>query len=109
MMKKSPEKGIISFVTDVIVWNLSGGLGYQLYLCFLAALTMLGIYAYFIQINLGLAATNLSNIVNTTIVNLMKKNTAPLFLFQYSGSLESTWLPPFCIKDFPPGLFGTIR
>jgi molybdopterin-containing oxidoreductase family membrane subunit len=64
MMKQSPEKGIISFVTDVIVWNLSGGLGYQLYLCLLAALTMLGIYAYFVQINLGLAATNLSNIVS---------------------------------------------
>ena len=63
-MTKSSEKGIISFVTDVIVWNLSGGLGFQLWLCFLAALIMVGIYAYFIQINIGLAATNLSNIVS---------------------------------------------
>ncbi len=64
MMKKSPEKGIISFVRDVILWSLSGGIGYQLYLCCLAALMMLGVYAYFIQFNLGLSATNMSNIVS---------------------------------------------
>ena len=64
MIKKSPEKGIISFVTDVIRWNLSGGIVYQIYLCCLAAMVMLGIYAYSVQTHLGLAATNMSDIVS---------------------------------------------
>ena len=61
---KSPVKGIISFVTDVIVWNLSGGIGYQIYLCCLAAMMMLGVYAYSVQTHLGLSATNMSDIVS---------------------------------------------
>jgi len=64
MMEKSPEKGIISFVRDVILWNLSGGIVYQIYLCCLAALVMLGVYAYSVQLSLGLAATNMSDIVS---------------------------------------------
>jgi molybdopterin-containing oxidoreductase family membrane subunit len=64
MMEKSPEKGIISFVSDVILWNLSGGIVYQIYLCCLAALVMLGVYAYSVQTNIGLAATNMSDIVS---------------------------------------------
>jgi molybdopterin-containing oxidoreductase family membrane subunit len=64
MMEKSPEKGIISFVRDVILWNLSGGIVYQIYLCCLAALVMLGVYAYSVQMSLGLAATNMSDIVS---------------------------------------------
>ena len=51
-MKKSTAKELMAFIKDAILWNLSGGLGYQLYLCLLAALIMLGVYAYFIQINL---------------------------------------------------------
>jgi len=64
MMEKSPEKGIISFVRDVILWNLSGGIVYQIFLCCLAALVMLGVYAYSVQMSLGLAATNMSDIVS---------------------------------------------
>ena len=64
MLKKSPEKGIISFVTDTIRWNLSGGIGYQIYLCCLAAMIMLGVYAYVVQTHLGLSATNMSDIVS---------------------------------------------
>jgi molybdopterin-containing oxidoreductase family membrane subunit len=64
MMKKFPVKGIISFVTDAIKWNLSGGIGYQFYLCCLAAMVMLGVYAYSVQTNLGLSATNMSDIVS---------------------------------------------
>lgn len=64
MKKSSPQKGVISFVADGIAWNLSGGIGYQLYLCILAAFMVLGVYAYFVQANLGLAATNMSNIVS---------------------------------------------
>ena len=64
MLKRSPIKGIISFVTDVIAWNLSGGIGYQIFLCCLAAFVVLGVYAYSVQTNLGLAATNMSDIVS---------------------------------------------
>ena len=64
MTTKSPLNGIISFVTDVIRWNLTGGIGYQLNLCVLAAMVMLGIYAYSVQTNLGLSATNMSDIVS---------------------------------------------
>jgi len=64
MIKKFPLKGIISFVIDAIKWNLYGGIGYQLYLCCLVAMTMLGVYAYSVQMNLGLSATNMSDIVS---------------------------------------------
>ncbi len=64
MMKKSPSNGLISFFLDGIRWNLTGGIGYQLYLCFLAAFMMLGVYAYFVQAKLGLATTGMSNIVS---------------------------------------------
>ncbi|MBW1840996.1 MAG: polysulfide reductase NrfD [Deltaproteobacteria bacterium] len=57
-------KELIAFVTDGILWNLSGGIVYQLYLCVLAAFMMLGVYAYSVQFNLGLSATNMSNIVS---------------------------------------------
>ncbi len=64
MVKNSPKKGLISFVSDVIAWNLSGGIGYQIFLCCLAALVMLGVYAYSVQTKLGLSATNMSDIVS---------------------------------------------
>ncbi len=62
--KLSIIKEVIAFVKDVITWSLSGGLVYQIYLCILAALMLLGVYAYFVQINVGLAATNMSDIVS---------------------------------------------
>ena len=55
---------VIAFVKDVITWSLSGGLVYQIYLCILAALMVLGVYAYFVQLKLGMAATNMSDIVS---------------------------------------------
>ena len=55
---------VIAFSKDVIRWGLSGGIIYQLYLCILVALMMLGVYAYFVQIKVGLAATNMSDIVS---------------------------------------------
>ncbi len=63
-MKKSPIKDIIPFVKDTIYWNLSGGFGYQIFLCALAATMVLGVYAYLVQFNVGLAATNMGNIVS---------------------------------------------
>lgn len=64
MTKKSPEKGLVAFFSDFLLWNFSGGLGYQIFLCSLAAFMLLGVYAYLIQINVGLSATNMSNIVS---------------------------------------------
>ncbi len=53
-MKTSTKKGVVSFVVDGITWNLTGGIGYQIYLCCLAAFMVLGVYAYSVQANLGL-------------------------------------------------------
>jgi molybdopterin-containing oxidoreductase family membrane subunit len=64
MLKKSPNNGLISFFLDGIRWNLTGGIGYQLYLCLLAAFMVLGVYAYFVQARLGLSTTGMSNIVS---------------------------------------------
>jgi Ni/Fe-hydrogenase subunit HybB-like protein len=62
--KFSIIRKISAFFKDVITWSLSGGLVYQIYLCVLAALMALGVYAYFVQIKVGLAATNMSDIVS---------------------------------------------
>jgi Ni/Fe-hydrogenase subunit HybB-like protein len=64
MIKKSSGNGVVAFISDGIAWNLTGGIGYQLYLCVLAAIMVLGIYAYCVQFSQGLAATHMSNIVS---------------------------------------------
>ena len=55
---------VIAFSKDVIRWGISGGIVYQLYLCILVALMVLGVYAYFVQMKVGLSATNMSDIVS---------------------------------------------
>ncbi len=55
---------MISFLTDAIRWNLSGGIGYQIFLCALAVFMLLGVYAYFVQAKLGLSVTGMSDIVS---------------------------------------------
>ncbi|MBW1751695.1 MAG: polysulfide reductase NrfD [Deltaproteobacteria bacterium] len=94
MIKKSPGKGLVSFVTDAVVWNLSGGIGYQLYLCVLAAFMVLGVYAYFVQANLGLAATNMSDIVSWGfyIANFT-------FLVGVAAAAVMLILPAYIFKD----------
>jgi len=57
-------KEIIAFIRDTITWSLSGGIVYQLFLCLLAAMMVLGVYGYVVQFNLGLSATNMSDIVS---------------------------------------------
>jgi len=94
MMKNAPKKGIISFVTDVIAWNLSGGIGYQIFLCCLAALVMLGVYAYSVQTKLGLSATNMSDIVSWGfyIANFT-------FLVGVAAAAVMIILPAYIFKD----------
>ncbi len=85
---------VIAFVKDVITWSLSGGLIYQIYLCILAALMVLGVYAYFVQINVGLAATNMSDIVSWGfyIANFT-------FLVGVAAAAVMIILPSYIFKD----------
>jgi molybdopterin-containing oxidoreductase family membrane subunit len=85
---------VIAFVKDVITWSLSGGLAYQIYLCILAALMVLGVYAYFVQINIGLAATNMSDIVSWGfyIANFT-------FLVGVAAAAVMIILPSYIFKD----------
>jgi len=64
MKKDTVLKNLLSFIKDTLLWNLSGSIGYQIYLCILVCLMLTGVYGYFIQFKLGLAATNMSNIVS---------------------------------------------
>ena len=94
MKTSSPKKGVISFVADGIAWNLTGGIGYQIYLCCLAAFMVLGVYAYSVQANLGLAATNMSNIVSWGfyIANFT-------FLVGVAAAAVMIILPAYIFKD----------
>jgi molybdopterin-containing oxidoreductase family membrane subunit len=85
---------VIAFVKDVITWSLSGGLVYQIYLCILATLMVLGVYAYFVQINVGLAATNMSDIVSWGfyIANFT-------FLVGVAAAAVMIILPSYIFKD----------
>jgi len=94
ILKNAPKKGIISFVTDVITWNLSGGIGYQIFLCCLAAFVVLGVYAYSVQTKLGLSATNMNDIVSWGfyIANFT-------FLVGVAAAAVMLILPAYIFKD----------
>ena len=64
MKSKTLAKDVFAFTKDVIIWSLSGGIIYQLFLCFLAVFMLIGVYAYLVQFNLGLTVTNMSDIVS---------------------------------------------
>ncbi len=87
-------KEVTDFVKDVITWSLSGGMVYQIYLCILAALMVLGVYAYFVQIKVGLAATNMSDIVSWGfyIANFT-------FLVGVAAAAVMIILPSYIFKD----------
>ena len=87
-------KDVYSFVKDTIWWNLTGGVGYQLFLCLLVAMMMLGVYAYFVQIKLGLMATNMSDIVSWGfyIANFT-------FLVGVAAAAVMIILPSYIFKD----------
>jgi molybdopterin-containing oxidoreductase family membrane subunit len=63
-MSTMSEKGLKSFFTDAVRWNLSSSAGYRLFLLFLLAVMAQGLYAYSVQWRVGLAATGMSNIVS---------------------------------------------
>jgi molybdopterin-containing oxidoreductase family membrane subunit len=64
MNSRSLIRDVVVFTKDVVIWSLSGGLRYQLFLCLLAVFMLIGVYAYLVQFNLGLGVTNMSNIVS---------------------------------------------
>ncbi|HCY87595.1 MAG TPA: polysulfide reductase [Desulfobacteraceae bacterium] len=64
MKKNTLLTNLFSFVKDALIWNLSGSLLYQVFLCGLVCLMLTGVYGYVIQFRTGLAATNMSNIVS---------------------------------------------
>ncbi len=64
MNTKQSQKGFFTFVREAVVWNLSGSIGYQVFLCILMCFMLVGVYGYVIQFKAGLAATNMSNIVS---------------------------------------------
>jgi len=94
IIKTSSDKSLATFIKDIIYWNLSGGIGYQIYLCFLAAFMMLGVYAYMVQFNLGLSATNMSNIVSW---GLYISNFT--FLVGVAAAAVMLILPAYIFKD----------
>ncbi len=87
-------KELIPFVRDVVKWSLAGGIIYQLYLCCLAALMVLGVFAYVVQLKVGLAATNMSNIVSWGfyIANFT-------FLVGVAAAAVMIILPSYLFKD----------
>lgn len=87
-------RGLTGFVKDTIVWNLTGGVGFQLYLCFLLAVMLLGVYAYLVQFNIGLSATNMSDIVSWGfyIANFT-------FLVGVAAAAVMIILPSYIFKD----------
>lgn len=94
MLKKFSENGLVAFISDGISWNLTGGIGYQIYLGALAVLMMTGVYAYFVQFSQGLVATNMSNIVSWGfyIANFT-------FLVGVAAAAVMIILPSYIFKD----------
>jgi Ni/Fe-hydrogenase subunit HybB-like protein len=88
------RKEMTAFLKDTVSWNLSGGIGYQLFLCSLVAFMVLGAYCYSVQFNLGLAATNMSNIVSWGfyIANFV-------FLVGVAAAAVMLILPAYLYKD----------
>ena len=87
-------KELIAFHKDIVRWSLSGGIVYQIYLCILVALMVLGVYAYFVQVKAGLTVTNMSNIVSWGfyIANFT-------FLVGVAAAAVMIILPSYIFKD----------
>ena len=85
---------MINFLIDVVRWSLSGGIMYQVFLCLLAVLMLLGVFAYLVQWKLGLAVTNMSAIVSWGfyIANFT-------FLVGVAAAAVMLILPSYIFKD----------
>lgn len=63
-MQSASHKSFVSFIYDVIFWNLQGGIGLQIYRLLLIAGMAVGVYAYSFQARYGLAVTGMNDIVS---------------------------------------------
>ncbi len=63
-MDQNPKKNFFTFIKDATAWNLSGSIGYQIYLSVLFAIILLGIYCYTLQARQGLGVTGMQDIVS---------------------------------------------
>jgi Ni/Fe-hydrogenase subunit HybB-like protein len=93
-MLKTLKNELVPFVKDALKWNFTGGLGYQIYLCILFFLMVVGFYAYTIQLTEGLAATGMSNIVSW---GLYISNFT--FLVGVAAAAVMLILPAYIFKD----------
>jgi len=93
-MLKTLKNELVPFVKDALKWNFSGSRGYQIYLCILFALMVVGFYAYTIQLTEGLAATGMSNIVSW---GLYISNFT--FLVGVAAAAVMLILPAYIFKD----------
>jgi Ni/Fe-hydrogenase subunit HybB-like protein len=64
MKNNTNSNGLLSFIKDTIIWNISGSSAYKIYMFILLCLMMTGLYAYLVQFKLGLSATNMSDIIS---------------------------------------------
>ena len=94
MTQKSSARQMFGFMTDVTRWSLSGGIGYQLFLCLLVAVMLLGVFAYLVQWKLGLAVTHMGDIVSWGfyIANFT-------FLVGVAAAAVMLILPSYIFKD----------
>ncbi len=94
MKNKSFVREFVAFNKDVVLWSLSGGIGYKLFLCLLTAMMLLGVYAYVVQFSQGLSVTNMSDIVSWGfyIANFT-------FLVGVAAAAVMIILPSYIFKD----------
>lgn len=63
-MRALHEKNLKTFVTDVIIWNLKGSIGFQLFRLILLGCMGMAVYAYSYQARYGLSVTGMNDIIS---------------------------------------------
>jgi Ni/Fe-hydrogenase subunit HybB-like protein len=64
MKSTTTRQGLSAFVKDVIIWNMTGGFGLQVYRGLLVLGMVIGIFAYSFQARYGLSVTGMGDIVS---------------------------------------------
>lgn len=93
-MIKTIKSELLPFLRDAIIWNFSGGMRYQVYLCVLFGFMVLGFYAYLVQFTEGLAVTGMSNVISW---GLYISNFT--FLVGVAAAAVMLILPAYIFKD----------
>ena len=93
-MIKTIRNELFPFFRDAIIWNFSGGVRYQIYLCVLFGFMVLGFYAYLVQFTEGLAVTGMSDVISW---GLYISNFT--FLVGVAAAAVMLILPAYIFKD----------